>query len=167
MHRAPLVASGAPLDVSRCIPYHSAMLTAMNQVAALALGSGDTPNRIALVQDPAGQLAILLAVLAAIFWATQHPLIGRIFKIIPSLVFCYFVPTLLTTLGVIPDQSSLYAWVKDFVLPASLLLLILSLDVPGIIRLGPKAVIMLLAGTTGVVIGGPISLWICGHNRTI
>lgn len=112
------------------------------------------------ITDPAGLLAILLAVLAVIFWLANHPVAGRIFKIIPSLVFCYFVPTLLTTLGVIPDESPLYDWVKSVVLPAALLLLILALDLPGIIRLGPKAVIMLLVGTFGVVIGGPISLWI-------
>lgn len=113
-----------------------------------------------LVERPAGLLAVLLAVLAVIFYLTQHPVAGRIFKVIPSLVFCYFVPTTLTTLGVIPDESALYDWVKDYMLPAALLLLVLSLDVPGILRLGPKAVIMLLAGTTGVVIGAPIALWI-------
>jgi uncharacterized membrane protein len=117
--------------------------------------------RSAMVEHEAGLLAILLAVLAGIFYLTQHPVTARIFKIVPSLVFCYFVPTLLTTLGVIPEQAALYSWVKAFVLPASLLLLILALDVPGILRLGPKAVIMLLAGTASVVIGGPISLAIC------
>jgi uncharacterized membrane protein len=106
-------------------------------------------------------LAVLLAVLAVIFWLTQHPVAGRFFKIIPALVFCYFVPTTLTTLGVIPDQSVLYSWVKTFVLPAALLLLILALDLPAIMRLGPKAIIMLLAGTFGVVIGGPIALYVC------
>ncbi len=115
----------------------------------------------ALIEDPAGVLAVLFAVLAFIFWLTQHPVIGRMFKIVPALVFCYFVPTLLTTLGVIPDQSPLYGWIKTFVLPASLLLLILALDLPGIVRLGPKAVVMLLAGTTGVVIGAPIALFVC------
>jgi len=49
-----------------------------------------------------------------------------VFKVVPSLVFCYFVPTALTTLGVIPDESELYRWVKAFVLPAALLLLILA-----------------------------------------
>ncbi len=113
------------------------------------------------IEHEAGLLAVLLAVLAIIFRLAQHPVAGRLFKIIPSLVFCYFVPTLLTTLGVIPDESPLYKWVRNYVLPASLLLLILSLDLPGILRLGPKAVIMLLAGTFSVVIGGPISLLIC------
>jgi uncharacterized membrane protein len=115
-------------------------------------------THVPLVQDPAGVLAILLCVLALIFQATQHRVIGKLFKVVPALVFCYFVPTTLTTFGIIPAESALYDWVKSFVLPASLVLLILALDVPGIIRLGPKAIIMLLAGTTGVVIGAPIAL---------
>ncbi len=123
--------------------------------------AADLPT--ALIEHPAGLLATLLVVLAGIFWLTQHPVFGRIFKVIPALVFCYFVPTTLTTFGVIPAESEFYRWVKAFVLPACLLLLILSLDVPAIIRLGPKAVIMLLAGTAGVVIGGPVSLLLCSQ----
>lgn len=119
-----------------------------------------------IFEQPAGILAVLLAVLAAIFWLAQHRVIGRFFKVVPALVFCYFVPTTLTTLGVIPAESPLYDWIKSFVLPAALLLLILSLDVPGILRLGPKAVIMLLAGTAGVVIGGPIAFWSCHYLLT-
>jgi len=112
-----------------------------------------------MVDEPAGLLAILFGVLAAIFWLVQHPTFGRPFKVIPAIVFCYFVPTLLTTLGVIPKESPLYSWVKAYVLPASLLLLIISLDLPAIVRLGGKAVIMLLAGTFSIVIGGPLALW--------
>ncbi len=127
----------------------------------LAQTGPDIPDPAPLITDPAGILAVLLTVLAVIFWLAQHPVAGRVFKIVPSLVFCYFVPTTLTTFGVIPEQSELYSWVKEFVLPASLLLLILALDVPAILRLGPKAVIMMLAGTLGVVIGGPIAMLIC------
>jgi len=127
----------------------------------LAQATAELSEKAPVVTHPAGILAVLLAVLAVIFWLTQHPVAGRIFKVIPSLVFCYFVPTTLTTLGVIPAESPLYDWIKAFVLPAALLLLILALDLPGIIRLGPKAIIMLLAGTAGVVVGGPFSLWIC------
>ena len=108
-----------------------------------------------------GILAVLLAVLAVIFWFGETVPGKRVFGIIPKLVFCYFIPTTLTTLGILPDDSALYGWIKMYMLPASLLLLILALDVPGILRLGPRAVIMLLAGTAGVVIGGPIALLIC------
>ncbi|MGD8452038.1 MAG: DUF819 family protein [Phycisphaerae bacterium] len=113
------------------------------------------------VEHPAGILAVLLGVLAVIFWLVQHAVFGRIFKVVPALVFCYFVPTALTTAGILPAESPLYSWIKSFVLPAALLLLILALDLPGIMRLGPKALIMVLAGTTGVVLGGPLALWIC------
>lgn len=126
--------------------------------AALA-SAGDV-----LIQDSAGILAVLLAVLAIIFRLAEHRVWGRLFKIIPALVFCYFIPTALSTAGIIPVECELYEWVKHFVLPACLLLLTLSLDVKGILRLGPKAGIMLLAGTAGVVIGGPIALLIWQHH---
>ncbi|NOX58625.1 MAG: DUF819 family protein [Planctomycetes bacterium] len=125
--------------------------------------SGVLPQEIAtpLLEEPAGILSVLLAVLAIIFALDSHPRFGKIFKIIPALVFCYFIPTTLTTFGVIPHESALYDFVKQHVLPASLLLLILALDLPAILRLGWKAVVMLLAGTLGIVIGGPIALLIC------
>jgi uncharacterized membrane protein len=113
------------------------------------------------VQEPAGILSILLAVLAVLFAINAHPKLGKIFKVIPVLVFCYFVPTLLSTFHVIPHESALYDFVKGHMLPASLLLLIVALDLPAILRLGWKAVVMLLAGTFGIVIGGPIALWLC------
>jgi uncharacterized membrane protein len=113
-----------------------------------------------LITDPAGVLAALLAILAAIFWFGETGPGRRLFGVVPRLVFCYFIPTTLTTLGILPESSPLYDWIKTFLLPASLVLLILALDVPGILRLGPRAVIMLLAGTTGVVVGAPIALWL-------
>ncbi len=116
-----------------------------------------------LVTHPVGILAILLTVLAAIFWFGERTMGRRLFKIVPALLFCYFIPTALTTAEVIPDKSELYEWVKSYLLPCSLVLLILSLDVPAILRLGPKAIIMLLAGTVGVVVGGPLALFVCSY----
>ena len=116
-----------------------------------------------LITDPAGLLAVLLSILAIIFWAQSHRVGGRLFKIVPSVVFCYFVPTALSGFGVIPNESPMYEWVKQFILPASLVLLTLSLDVPAIIRLGPKALIVMLAGTLGIMLGGPIALAIWQH----
>lgn len=122
--------------------------------------ASDTAPRFQIT-EPAGILAVLLATLALIFWAMQHRVLGRIFKVIPALIFCYFLPTALATQGYIPHESPLYDWIKDFVLPASLLLLVLAVDLPAIARLGPKAIVMMLTGTVGVVVGGPLALWIC------
>ncbi|MCA9243083.1 MAG: DUF819 family protein, partial [Phycisphaerales bacterium] len=114
------------------------------------------------VTDPGGILAILTITLAAIFVTAKTRTGAAVFRIVPALVFCYFVPTALATFGVIPHESPLYSWIKSFLLPCSLTLLILSLDVPAILKLGPKAIIMMLAGTAGVVIGGPLALAVVG-----
>jgi len=134
---------------------------------------GSVPAEFILIHDVPGVLAVLLAVLGLVFFATTRPTIGKVFKIIPALIFCYFLPTLLSTpwpwttvagedsvFRVIPNASPVYKFVKNIVLPASLFLLTLNLDLKGIIRLGPKAGGMLLAGTFGVVIGGPIAVWL-------
>ena len=52
----------------------------------------------------------------------------------------------------------MYFMASRYLLPASLVLLTLSIDVKGIIALGPKAIIMFLAGTFGIVIGGPLTI---------
>lgn len=54
--------------------------------------------------------------------------------------------------------SQLYFVASRFLLPASLVLLTLSIDFKKIRALGPKAIILFLTGTMGIVIGGPIAL---------
>ncbi len=55
-------------------------------------------------------------------------------------------------------SSGLYFMASRYLLPASLVLLCISIDIKGILGLGPKALIMFLAATAGVVFGGPIAL---------
>jgi uncharacterized membrane protein len=78
---------------------------------------------------------------------------------VPSLLLCYFIPSLYNTFGLIDaGQSRLYAVASRFLLPATLVLLTLSIDLPAIVRLGPKALVMFLTGTVGVILGGPIAV---------
>jgi len=112
------------------------------------------------INNSFGLLAVLLIIPAIIFTIDSHAKYGKLFKFIPPLVFAYFIPTILTALGIIPSEAVVYKQIKTFVLPASLLLLTLAVDIKGILKLGNKAVIMFLVGTVGVVIGGPIALFI-------
>ncbi len=107
-------------------------------------------------------LAFLLVVLAGLFNANKTALGQRIFKTIPLLVFAYFVPTALSNSGIIPvaHDYSLYVFVKAWLLPASLVLLVLSVDVVAIFSLGRTAVAMFLAATISIVIGGPLAYWL-------
>lgn len=55
-------------------------------------------------------------------------------------------------------HSQLYFVASRYLLPASLILLCLSIDLKSVWNLGPKALIMFLTATIGVVIGGPVAL---------
>ena len=114
----------------------------------------------ALINNSFGLLAVLFIIPAIIFLVDSHAKYGKIFKIVPPLVFAYFIPTILTALEIIPSEAIVYKQIKTYVLPASLLLLTLAVDIKGIIRLGSKALIMFFSGTLGVVIGGPIALFL-------
>jgi uncharacterized membrane protein len=110
-----------------------------------------------MIRDPIVVLCVLLGLLATLFFVAAHARYGRIFKVVPLLVFAYFVPTLLSNTGVIPLESPLYTFIRSWLLPASLVLLVLCADIPSILRLGRPALILFLAGTASVVLGGPIA----------
>ncbi len=114
----------------------------------------------ALINNSFGLLALLSIIPAIIFTVDSHAKYGKIFKFVPPLVFAYFIPTILTALNIIHSEAIIYKQIKTYVLPASLLLLTLAVDIKGIIRLGSKAVIMFFSGTLGVIIGGPIALFL-------
>lgn len=65
--------------------------------------------------------------------------------------------------GPVTRHSSLYYVASRYLLPASLILLCLGIDLKGLINLGPKAVIMFLTATLGIIIGGPIALLIVSN----
>ncbi len=110
-------------------------------------------------------LGLLCATLGAIFWTTQSqaPFWKALYRYVPALLLCYFLPALYNTTGLIDGgNSALYPIATRYLLPATLVLLTLSIDFPAIARLGPKALILFLTGTVGVIIGGPISLALWG-----
>ena len=109
-------------------------------------------------------LGILLVALAAIFMtaSSERPFWKKFYTYVPALLLCYFVPALLNwPLGLISgEESNLYFVASRYLLPASLILLCLSIDLKGIIRLGPKSLIMFGTATLGIIIGGPVALLI-------
>ncbi len=116
-----------------------------------------------LITNDAVVLGMLMVILAAVFTtaASERPFWKKFYSYVPSLLLCYFLPSVLNSLGIISgEQSSLYKVASRYLLPASLILLTLSIDLKSIMRLGPRAVIMFLAGTFGVVVGGPLAILI-------
>jgi uncharacterized membrane protein len=118
-------------------------------------------EKIPLVTNDAVVLAILVAALGLIFHTSslKHPFFQRFYRVVPTVLLCYFIPALLNTFGVISgEDSGLYYVASRYLLPSSLVLLTLSIDLKSILKLGPKAVVMFFAGTAGIVLGGPLAL---------
>ena len=114
-----------------------------------------------LFTNDAVVLGILLLVLAIIFQtsSSSHPWFKRFYKYVPALLLCYFIPAMLNSFNIISgEDSQLYSIASRYLLPSSLVLLCVSIDMKGIIQLGPKALIMFLAGTLGIILGGPVAI---------
>ena len=86
---------------------------------------------------------------------------GKILQIRSSLLLCYFIPSIFNSLGIISGNSSnLYFVASRYLLPTSLALLTISIDLKEIRKLGSKALILFFTGTLGIIIGGPIAILI-------
>lgn len=160
---------------------------------------------VPLITNDAVVFGILAALLLLIFRFGELPAGKRVYKVIPALLLCYFLPSLFSTFGIISPKwvdisaatealtaagydlssvhtfkgfknfvlnnevpaalldpyigkSQLYFMASRYMLPASLILLTLSINLREVFRLGPKALIMFFTGTVGVVIGGPLAI---------
>ena len=116
-----------------------------------------------LFSNDAVVLGILMSVITLIFVSSSssHPFWKKFYTFVPSLLLCYFIPSVLNSLGIISgEESNLYFVASRYLLPTSLVLLTISVDLPGIKKLGFKAIIMFLTGSVGIIIGGPISILI-------
>ena len=83
----------------------------------------------------------------------------KFYKIIPALLMAYLIPAIFSSFGLISDEySNLYFVASRYLLPASLVLMTLSIDLKSIFNLGPKALIMFFTGTVGIIVGGPIAI---------
>lgn len=115
-----------------------------------------------LFTNDAVVLGLLFVALALVFYTSQSKANGwqKFYKFVPPLLLCYFIPAIFNyPLNLISgDVSKLYAVASKYLLPASLLLLCLSIDMKGLIGLGSKSLIMFFAATVGIILGGPVAL---------
>lgn len=127
---------------------------------------------------------ILMSLLAFVFYtsSSNHAYWKKFYVVFPSLLMCYLLPSILSSLNIISPEWSLldesgneilgsdgkpkmtglaiYYVASRLLLPAALILLTISIDLKALWELGSKALIMFLTGTVGVILGGPIAIMI-------
>jgi uncharacterized membrane protein len=114
-----------------------------------------------LITNDAVVFGILIVILAAVFGTASSKRTGwqKFYTIVPTVLLCYFIPSILNSMGIISGaHSKLYFVASRYLLPASLVLLTVSVDLKEIMKLGPKALIMFFAGTFGIMLGGPLAI---------
>ncbi|MFT5143797.1 MAG: putative membrane protein [Rhodothermales bacterium] len=110
-----------------------------------------------MITEPTALFALLAGVLGLIFWLSTLPQLKTLFKYLPPIIWAYTVPMVLTTAGITPASNAAYSWMTAYLLPLALFLLMVTVDVRAIFRLGKVALTMMVAGTAGIVIGAPIA----------
>lgn len=108
-------------------------------------------------------IAVLLIIEGVILFLAERPVGKKLFKILPSMFWIYFLPMLANTFGLLPTESSVYSLLTRWMLPVALVVLLLSADIGGIGRLGPTALGVMAAGMVGIMFGAPIVLFVFGH----
>lgn len=106
---------------------------------------------------------LLALILGFVFYTSnkKEGFWGKFYKYVPALLLCYMLPAVLNLFGLVDGESSkLYFVASRYLLPASIVLFTISVDLKSIINLGPKALIMFFTGTVGIIIGGPIAILI-------
>lgn len=121
------------------------------------------PEPTPLLANDAVLFGVLALMLGFVFWTAEsgHPFWKRFYAIFPPLLLAYFLPSLLTTFGLVdPEQSQLYFVASRYLMPAALVLLTAVADLPGTLKLGPKALIMFFTGTLSVMAGGAFAIYV-------
>ncbi len=117
----------------------------------------------ALLNDPMAVFGYLAGLMALLFWLSGLEPLRKFFDIVPTILFVYFLPTVSTALHITPMASPVYEWMTRYLLPLALFLLMLTVDLPAIARLGGMALLMMLAGALGTAVGAPITYAVFGH----
>jgi uncharacterized membrane protein len=118
-------------------------------------------DKTPLFTNDAVVLGVLMLSIGFIFYSStlKNGFWSQFYKVIPAVLMCYLIPAIFNSLGIISDSSSnLYFVASRYFLPASLVLMTLSIDLKAIKNLGYKALVMFLTGTVGIVIGGPLAI---------
>ena len=120
-------------------------------------------GQTALISNDAVVLGLLMSILGFVFWSSESKIsfFKKFYTFFPPILLCYFIPGILNSLGIISGtESSLYTIASRYLLPASLVLFTLSLDLKEIWKLRKKAGLMFITSSVSILLGGPIAVYL-------
>ena len=117
-----------------------------------------------LITSPVGVLAVLCLV-AAFFFLLAQVTDSRLFQYLPPLLFIYATPVFLSNLKlgghtVLPSSSIIYTGLSQYALPVFIVLMLIKVNIPAVVKVMGKGVLVMFMGTAGVMVGGVVSYMI-------
>jgi len=110
-----------------------------------------------MITNPFLIVAVLISIEAFVLGLSHHERTKRFFNFLPAVFWIYFLPMLAATFGLITAKSPVYGMITTWLLPASLILLLLPVDLKAILKLGPTALAMFFIGAAGIMAGAVLS----------
>ncbi len=106
-----------------------------------------------MITNPLLIILVLITIEALVLMLSRHERTRHFFNLLPSVFWIYFLPMLAATFGLITPKSPVYGMITSWLLPMSLVLLLLPVDMKAILRLGPTALAMFFIGAAGIMAG--------------
>lgn len=110
-----------------------------------------------MITHPLLIVLVLVAIEALVLWLSRHERTRRWFELLPAVFWIYFLPMLAATFGLLTAKSPVYGLITTYLLPASLVLLLLPVDIKAILRLGPTALAIFFIGAAGMMAGAVLA----------
>jgi uncharacterized membrane protein len=115
-----------------------------------------------VIEHPFALAAVLASSVALVLRLERLPRLEPFFRRLPAILWIFLLPVLGTTCGLLPSANALYPALARYLLPTSLVLLLLSSDLVAIARLGPRALGAMAAGALGTAAGAVVALFVFG-----
>ena len=118
-----------------------------------------------IIQSPLGVFCMLAFIAGFFFWLEKQT-DAKLFHFLPPLLFIYATPVLLGNLQfmwggesrvMIPNSSVIYTGLSQYALPAFIVLMLIKVNIPAVVRVMGRGVLVMLMGTAGVVVGAVVS----------
>jgi len=108
-----------------------------------------------MITDGFIYLGVLVALAAVMVGIESKFSSNRFFKFVPGIVMIYIGAAFLQTIGLFDNEATAatYASVKDALLPAMLMIMLLKCDIRSIIKLGPRMLGGYLVAVVSIMLG--------------
>lgn len=123
------------------------------------------------MDQPSVFVLFVLVAVPAFYFLAEHRTGWRLWSYLPPLLWIYATPLLLRLLGILPEESPVYAGIRAYLLPLFITLLVMTIDLRTVVGNLGRGLPVLLVSTLCVIVGAPlgylaVSPWLPGEAWT-